>query len=53
MSLAPEFEMGLWVVSEAQHVGSYAARPEEYINKVTSFFDQTLGSNPASISSNQ
>ena len=38
---------GLWIVPEAQHVGSYAARPEEYINKVTSFFDQTLGSNPA------
>jgi dipeptidyl aminopeptidase/acylaminoacyl peptidase len=32
----------LWVVPEAPHVGSYKARPEEYIAKVTDFFDQAL-----------
>ena len=46
-------DSGLWIVPEAQHVGSYAARPEEYINKVMSFFDHTLGPNPTSVSSNQ
>ncbi len=33
----------LWIVPEAQHVGAYAARPKEYINRVTSFFDRVLG----------
>jgi dipeptidyl aminopeptidase/acylaminoacyl peptidase len=32
----------LWVVPAAEHVGSYKARPEEYITKVTAFFDQSL-----------
>jgi dipeptidyl aminopeptidase/acylaminoacyl peptidase len=32
----------LWVVPEAEHVGSYRARPKEYISHVLSFFDQNL-----------
>jgi dipeptidyl aminopeptidase/acylaminoacyl peptidase len=32
----------LWVVPEARHVGSYRARPEEYITRITAFFDQAL-----------
>jgi len=40
-------DSSLWIVPEAQHVGSYAVRPEEYLSKVISFFDQTLGVNPA------
>jgi alpha-beta hydrolase superfamily lysophospholipase len=32
----------LWIVPEAEHVGSYRARPKEYITQVLSFFDQAL-----------
>jgi len=32
----------LWIVPEARHVSCYRARPEEYITKVASFFDQAL-----------
>jgi fermentation-respiration switch protein FrsA (DUF1100 family) len=32
----------LWFVPEAKHVGSYTSRPEEYITKVTSFFNVTV-----------
>jgi pimeloyl-ACP methyl ester carboxylesterase len=32
----------LWIVPEAEHVGSYRARPKEYISQVSSFFDQNL-----------
>jgi len=32
----------LWIVPEAEHVGSYRARPKEYIAQVLSFFDQAL-----------
>jgi alpha-beta hydrolase superfamily lysophospholipase len=35
-------ESKLWVVPEAPHVGSYRARPEEYITRTTAFFDQAL-----------
>ena len=37
----------LWIVPEAEHVGSYRARPKEYITKVLSFFDQALSVNQA------
>jgi dipeptidyl aminopeptidase/acylaminoacyl peptidase len=32
----------LWIVPEAEHVGSYRARPKEYITQVLSFFEQAL-----------
>ncbi len=32
----------LWVVPEAEHVGSYKAQPEEYITKIAAFFNQEL-----------
>jgi fermentation-respiration switch protein FrsA (DUF1100 family) len=32
----------LWVVPEAGHTRSFKVQPEEYINKVTAFFDTTL-----------
>ena len=32
----------LWIVPEAEHVGSYRSRPKEYITKVLSFFDQAF-----------
>ena len=32
----------LWVVPEAKHVGSYIARPREYLSEVISFFDKVL-----------
>ena len=32
----------LWVVPEAGHVRSYVMRPEEYMNKITTFFDGVL-----------
>jgi len=32
----------LWVVPEAGHVNSYVNHPEEYINKITTFFDGVL-----------
>jgi pimeloyl-ACP methyl ester carboxylesterase len=32
----------LWIVPEAEHVGSYRARPEEYICQVVSFFGRNL-----------
>ena len=35
----------LWIVPEAQHVGTYASRPKEYVNKVISFLNQALSSN--------
>lgn len=35
----------LWIVPEAEHVGSHRARPKEYITQVLSFFDQALNVN--------
>ncbi len=32
----------LWVAPEAGHVGSYVNHPEEYMNKITTFFDGGL-----------
>jgi len=32
----------LWIVPEAEHVGSYRAKPKEYIAQVLSFFDQAI-----------
>jgi fermentation-respiration switch protein FrsA (DUF1100 family) len=32
----------LWIVPEAKHTGSYIARPQEYIDRVESFFDAAL-----------
>lgn len=32
----------LWIVPGAKHVRSFKAQPEEYIDKVTAFFDRTL-----------
>ena len=32
----------LWVVPEAGHVESYATQPEEYMSKITAFFDWAL-----------
>ena len=32
----------LWIVPEAQHVGCYQSRPEEYVNQVISFFQKVL-----------
>lgn len=32
----------LWVVPEAGHVSSYVNHPEEYMNKITTFFDGVL-----------
>jgi len=32
----------LWVVPQAGHVRSYVTQPEEYINKITAFFDGAL-----------
>ncbi len=32
----------LWVVPQVVHVGAYAAHPEEYMNKITAFFDAVL-----------
>jgi fermentation-respiration switch protein FrsA (DUF1100 family) len=32
----------LWVVPGAGHVKSYATQPEEYVNKITVFFDNVL-----------
>jgi len=32
----------LWVVPEAGHVKAYATHPEEYMDKITSFFDEAL-----------
>jgi dipeptidyl aminopeptidase/acylaminoacyl peptidase len=32
----------LWVVPEAGHTRSYKAQPEEYVNRVTGFFDMAL-----------
>ena len=35
-------ESQLWVVPEAGHVRAYITRPEEYISRVTAFFDGVL-----------
>ncbi len=35
-------ENQLWVVPEAGHVRSYVTYPEEYINKITAFFNRIL-----------
>ncbi len=32
----------LWVVPQAGHVGAYVMYPEEYMNKITAFFDTVL-----------
>jgi fermentation-respiration switch protein FrsA (DUF1100 family) len=32
----------LWIVPNARHARAYRARPEEYIDRVTAFFDGTL-----------
>jgi uncharacterized protein len=32
----------LWIVPEAKHTQSYVSRPQEYIGKVESFFDEAL-----------
>jgi len=32
----------LWIVPKAGHARGYKSQPEEYINKVTAFFDRTL-----------
>jgi len=32
----------LWVVPQAGHVGSYAIHPEEYMNRITAFFNGVL-----------
>jgi uncharacterized protein len=32
----------LWIVPKAKHARAYKAQPEEYINKVTAFFERTL-----------
>jgi len=32
----------LWVVPGAGHVMSYVTHPEEYMNKITTFFDEVL-----------
>ncbi len=32
----------IWFVPDADHVGSYTSHPDEYIEKVTSFFDETI-----------
>jgi fermentation-respiration switch protein FrsA (DUF1100 family) len=32
----------LWVVPETGHVSSYVDHPEEYMNKITTFFDGVL-----------
>jgi uncharacterized protein len=32
----------LWIVPKAKHARAYKAQPEEYINRVTAFFDKTL-----------
>ncbi len=32
----------LWIVPKAKHARAYKAQPEEYITKVTAFFDRTL-----------
>jgi len=34
----------IWIVPEAEHTRSYVARPQEYMEKVESFFDKALGS---------
>ena len=34
----------LWVVPDAGHVRSYVRHPEEYINRITTFFDGVLKS---------
>ncbi len=34
----------LWVVPDASHVRSYVRHPEEYMNKITTFFDRVLKS---------
>ncbi|MFQ5873918.1 MAG: alpha/beta hydrolase [Dehalococcoidia bacterium] len=36
-------ENGLWIVPDAGHTRAYKSRPEEYIRRVVSFFDGTLG----------
>jgi dipeptidyl aminopeptidase/acylaminoacyl peptidase len=35
-------ENQLWIVPQAGHTSSYKSQPDEYINKVTSFFDTAL-----------
>lgn len=35
-------ESQLWVVPEAGHVRAYVTRPEEYISRITTFFDGVL-----------
>ena len=35
-------ESQLWMVPEADHVRSYVTYPEEYINRITTFFDGVL-----------
>ncbi len=35
-------ENQLWVVPQAGHVKSYVTHPEEYMNKITAFFDEVL-----------
>jgi fermentation-respiration switch protein FrsA (DUF1100 family) len=32
----------LWIVPQADHVKAYTAYPEEYMNKITAFFDEVL-----------
>jgi len=39
---SPNPDTRLWIVPEAEHIGSYRARPKEYITQVLSFFDQAL-----------
>ncbi len=34
----------LWVVADASHVRAYVRHPEEYMNRITAFFDGVLKS---------
>ena len=31
-----------WTIPEATHTGGYAARPDDYVRRVTAFFDAAL-----------
>jgi uncharacterized protein len=35
----------IWIVPEAEHTRSYTSRPQEYIEKVETFFDRALANN--------
>ena len=39
---AASMPKALWKIPEAGHVGGYPARPREYEERVTSFFDRAL-----------